>query len=255
MNKAKAAVFGAICVGTWLVASVAQATEVRFSSLAAAWVDVNPDTVSVMGNGTNVATLSWGVPKTMGDAPSSYVFETVSTPSSVLLPPSPSDPFELGTWTHQNTPILLSNDILQSATLRLDAAISVDGVDVGSRHFFFDFTHEEANNSDDPCLNGAPNGVGNNQNGCADRVTINYNTRSDSFAVNGVTYTITVSGSSSRMETVESQLNSFVILGMLQKSALVVSEPGMFVLLSLGLLSLGLRGLGLRDLSGRFRRG
>ncbi|MEJ2742983.1 MAG: choice-of-anchor K domain-containing protein [Gammaproteobacteria bacterium] len=213
MKKINKFTCGLLCAGALSVSSFANASVVKFSGLTASWINIDPVAISVSGNGTDTASMAWGTPLLTQGPQSDYVFETASTPFQVELPPSPSAAFDLGTWTFNNNPLSpntdIVNDILRSATLQLDTTIEVDGTSVGTKSFFFDFTHIETPNNDDPCANGDANNVDNNINGCADIVTVAANSLSESF--------------------------------LLELDPRNVSEPGTLALLGLGLAGLGVR--------------
>ncbi len=229
-------------LGLSLVAfgGTAQAALVTITDLDASWINVDPASITPSGNGTDSASISWGNPATSaGD--SGYTFTVASTPINRILPPSPSSIFELGTWIHRNNPI--TGTTLSTATLQLDAQVSVDGISQGGFSFLFDFTHDETPNGANPCANGGANGGGVNSNGCADLVTVSTNGLSDSILVGADLFTLTIDPlTSTSFETVEKRSNRFVIQGYWGLDTRAVPEPGILALLGMGFLGLGLAG-------------
>ena len=238
MTSHKAAIAAIFCLA--LSTTAAPAATVDITNLTASWININPNSITAVGNGTTLASMRWGTPIGAGGQ-SGYDFQTAAVPISNVLPPSPTSPFSLGTFTHINQPV--TGTSLTSATLQLDADIDVDSVSTGTHTFLLDFTHDETDNGADPCANGLPNGVGVNVNGCADLIDIVFNVLSDSFLVGSDLYTLTVSATSSSLQTVEEQSNRFDLRGVLTlRSAVDVPEPGTLALLALAtLMPLGAR--------------
>ena len=124
-------------------ANAATAEVITFNSLVGSWVNVLPVSgVTVSGNGTGSPSLRWGADAGLGQSGYDFVAET--TPFDQIIPPSPSPDFDLGSFTHINNPI--GPPTLASATLRLDADISVDLVNIGIVSFFIDFIHTLVDN-------------------------------------------------------------------------------------------------------------
>ncbi|MEO1201280.1 MAG: THxN family PEP-CTERM protein [Pseudomonadota bacterium] len=231
------------CVlGMSLVAfgGTAQAALVSITDLDASWINIDPGSITPSGNGTDFASMRWGT--VSGNNPQSgYDFGVAATPIDRILPPSPSTPFTLGTWTHLNNPILAPS--LTSATLQLDAAVSIDGSSQGVFSFLFDFTHFETPNNASTCANGGANGVGVNVNGCADLVTVSANAMSDSVLIGGDLFTLTLDSlTSTSFETIERANNRFTISGFWALDSRSVPEPGILTLLGMGFVGLGLAG-------------
>jgi hypothetical protein len=212
-----------------------QAALVSIENMAVSWLDPNPSSVTINGNGTSSASLYWGYPQYPGRA-SGYSFTTAPTPISYDVPPATED-FLLGTWTHYNYPI--RPPLLDSVRLVISAEISVDSVSQGVKNFYFDFTHNETYNQAHHCANGEMNGVGVNRNGCADIVDVSYNDLSDSFWVNGALFTLNLSGGSNHFETVENWTNMFNLFGSIVASDVTVPEPSTLALFSGGLAVFG----------------
>ena len=226
------------------LSTAASAALIVLDPLAASWINVNPAAgITVDNSDPTAPTLRWGT--STGSGQSGYDFETAATPLNIVLPPTPSADFSLGDFTHHNNPI--TGTSLTSATLQIEAGVTVDGVDVGTRTFLFDFTHEETPNGADPCANGEPNGSGVNVNGCADIITVTTSTLSDSFLVGGVEYTLSITGFQatsgpdagtivSSFETVEEATNTAVILA--NADLTEVPEPITLLMFGSGLLLL-----------------
>lgn len=183
--------------------------------------------------------MRWGSPVT-GSGQSGYDFSFAGAPITVDVPPN-SGAFGLGTFSHVNLPIFAGTGVLASATLALDAAIEIAGMPRGVFSFNFDFLHNETNNGDNPCADGGPNGVGVNDNGCADIVTVTTSSLSENFIVDGLVYTINVLGFStdggatisSIFRTRESAINLAEIYGSVSVAEIPV--PGALPLLLSGL--------------------
>lgn len=224
-SKFKVLVRSSVFATCFLVTGFAQAGLVSITSLNASWFNINPNSITALGNGTTTATISWGT----GSGQSGYGFTTSTTPINNSLPPSPSGAFDLGTWTHFNNPI--TGTTLSSATLQLAANIFVDGVDQGIKNFLFNFSHNETPNSG-TCAATTP---GVNVNGCADIVNVVYSLDSDTFVVGSDVYTLNILAGSSYFETMEQADNAFVIQGELALRSSVVPEPSALMLMGLGL--------------------
>ncbi|MEM7223743.1 MAG: THxN family PEP-CTERM protein [Pseudomonadota bacterium] len=233
-----------------LVASGAQAAVVTLNSITAAWVNIDPASISAINNGTTNPMIRWGNPAT-SRGQSGYDFDSATPPAiAVNIPPSPTPDFVLGEFIHRNNPI--TGTTLSSVTLQVTADISVDGNNIGTRDFFFDFTHEETPNGADPCANGEPNGgSGVNRNGCADIVTITFNDLSENFMVGNDLYTLFVRGFQDGgnlvegFETVEKKNNKADIIAFLEVDTRPgtpgqeIPEPGTLGLMAIGLLGMG----------------
>ena len=168
----------ALCALAVGAAAPASAVTVNLDSITAQWK--NP----IFSSGTPNASVdgnevSWGLP--FEDGPlSSYVFDPRQDLGVV-----PENPFLLGTFTHNNFPILLP--AIDSVDLELTVIGSIDGV-AFEIDPVFGFDHIETPNEAVPCGQGGPNP-------CADLVTLeNQQDLSEVVTVNGEEFTIVVEG-------------------------------------------------------------
>lgn len=178
--------------------SSAQAAEVIISNIQAQWQNAT----WANGVGTNVSThhnngsyrdpsISWGNSTGYGKSGYDFVAPASSFSTGVFdaVGGFDSGDFLVGTFTHRNNPI--TGNALETIQLLLTADLSINGAAAQTYSFLYDFTHDETDNNDRPC----PYGSGSvNSNGCADLVTFNFNSVSDSFFIDGTRYTLNLAG-------------------------------------------------------------
>ncbi len=223
----------ALAATTMLVGTAVNAASVNINTMSAAWNNAMPNNVTnLQGEGTS--TLSWGT----GNPQSSYVFDVMTTPALNV-----SNPFDLGTFTHNNYPI--TGTFLQSVDLDITVSGDIDGT-AFSIVRTFTFTHTETSNVSSQCP-GDPNP-------CPDKVDFdNDYSATEVVDMNGDLYTIILSGFQqggvpvTSFLTQEGQANSAI----LQASWEIVPAP--VPLPAAGVLLLGAVG-GLGALRARRKR-
>ena len=199
----------------------ASAAVVDFTNIKAEWYDVvslGGPAVTYTGNGTANASVRWG--SDQGNGRSGYDFEALAIPSLTVSPPGGSDITNIATFRHLNNPIA-SGTSISAIKLKFTTDVLVDSNPFGTVTFIYSFSHDETPNADNPCAYGGANNQGVNINGCADRVTVNFNSQSDFFDVNGYEYALDVVGfliggnPATNFLTVEGQSNTAQLRGKL----------------------------------------
>lgn len=255
MNYIRAIATAAVVSGISLMSSAAMAGVVTFSGISASWSNIQGGT-NVNYDPAGVTTAAyWG--NSTGSGQSGYEYAAVGSSFSETLPPSPSNDFILGTFTHFNNPIS-SGTSITGIRLSITANVDVDGIGQGAKTFVYDFAHWETTNSSDPCANGEANDQGVNIEGCADRVKVNFNSLSNSFLIGGDLYSLEMRGflfgdlatgtPATEFWTIEEASNEAFLRGRVTLRSEIgpdpqeeISEPGALGLLGLGLAALGLR--------------
>lgn len=176
------------------LAAPASAAVVDFTNIKATWYDVvslGGPAVTFTGNGTGNASVRWG--SDTGFGRSGYDFEALAIPSLTVSPPGGSATTSIATFRHVNFPISAGTSITE-LKLKFTTDVTVDSNPLGNVTFIYSFTHDETPNADNPCAYGGANNQGVNINGCADKVSVNFNSQSDFFTIDGYDYALDVVG-------------------------------------------------------------
>ncbi len=230
-NLAKAA--ASIIAAGAMMAGSALAGTVTVSDIKGSWINIAPGSgISVTDNGTDSPSLRWGDPATWRGK-SGYDFD--ASPDIITVVP-PDTQVTLGQFTHLNNPIYGTS--LESATLQVDLNVNVDGSDIGMYTFYFDFTHDETNNTGSGC--------------CNDLITVTTNSMSQMFQIGGVNYTLSVLGFNVGGQIVETfstkeKRNNYADLIATITAVNEVPLPAALPLFLAGLAGLGFAGRGRRS--------
>lgn len=227
-----------VLAGTFITAISAIGEAQAFSlSTSGTWTDAIDSFGgnAIFGQGTNQ--ISWGA----GNAKSSYVFTGIN-PAQEKTEAELTNPFLLGTFTHNNVPIFFPS--LDSATLNV--AFNLDAV---TSTFSFRFAHNETSNSPGTCLPGSVSI-------CDDVVTFPTATSSETITLDGVDYNLTLIGFSqnngativSSFLTQENRSNQAGLYAQLTRSPNQAAVPEPFSIIATG-LALGM-GATLKKLRG-----
>ena len=166
-------------------------TTIDFTNITAQWFDVAGGTnVNFTGSNTSNAAVFWG----SGGNQSGYRFQAVALPQLIVDPlTNTSAVTNIGQFTHYNLPINAGTSIT-GLKLKFTSDVLVNGGLFGTVNFIYAFNHFETPNGSDPCANGGANDTGININGCADRVSVNFNQNSGAFSIGNVDYALDVRG-------------------------------------------------------------
>ncbi len=225
-----------------VLAAPASAAVVDFTNIKGEWFDVvslGGPAVSYTGNGTANASVRWG--SDTGSGRSGYDFEALAIPQLTVSPPSGSATSSIATFRHVNNPIS-SGTSISSIKLKFTTDVLVDSNPFGTVTFVYSFSHDETPNADNPCAYGGANNQGVNINGCADRVTVNFNSQSDFFTIDGYEYAMDVVGflvggnPATNFLTVEQRTNTAELRGrlVLYSEAGGVPEPATWAMFIAG---------------------
>lgn len=171
----------------------AAAATVAFSNVKGEWLDPVGNSITTTNNNSSNAQVRWGVPAESGGQKSGYNFIGTDFGPLVVGPGGSSGVATIGTFQHVNFPIN-SGTSITGIKLKFTADVLIDSVNQGTRTFTYNFTHFETPNSDNPCADGGAQGVGINDNGCADHVQMNFNSVSDTFMIGADKYTLDLAG-------------------------------------------------------------
>jgi hypothetical protein len=217
-----AALFTMTCSGNYLAA----ADIITIDSVTGTWGSIIGGQ-NVSGAGTN--SIFWG---SAGDERSGYNFQGNAPP---IFPVDINTPFNLGTFTHFNEPIPVGSAIT-GARLTTKVDLTINGVQQQGLTFVYDFLHNETPNVAGQCPPGSVSV-------CDDIVALTNNTPlSDSFFVNGVNYTINVSGfmiggsTFTQFLTQENKTNSAILQASIASIGVAVPEPSTYLIMGSTLL-------------------
>jgi hypothetical protein len=190
-------------VAAIFLAGAANASQITILSINSGWeveslVDTYNRNALLTGEGTN--TIRWGKSFPGYSGRSGFRFEETSVGTSH----DANTLFNVGVFTHLNR-VIYMGEHLDVARLNMQVTASFDGI-VKTFNTSYRFSLWETPNYDNPCANGEKNNLSStgavtgqgsllNQNGCADRVMLLTNdAKTDSFTVNGLTYTFQLFG-------------------------------------------------------------
>lgn len=236
-----AAVAGAAVVSSLMLAgSALAAVQVEFKNVKGEWTNaVGGANLSYSDNGSDNAKVRWGV--STGYGQSGYNFVGSDFSASLDQNIDSSGAVNIGEFQHVNFPINAGGSI-SAITLLFTTDVWAGGSFLGTKTFEYNFSHWETTNNSNPCANGGWNNSGINANGCADRVTMNFNSNSEVFQIDGKEYTLNIDGflvdgsPSGGFWTKEQALNSAYIRGKidLYSVASAVPEPTTWALMIVG---------------------
>ncbi len=221
-----------------IAAPSAGAQIVDVTQIGSSWGSVTGGSNVTINNGGSPITVRWGSQTSR----SGYDFTNSPTPLQLDLTPGFAL-FNIGTFVHRNFTIPSGGGIT-GVELGIDLSFD-DNPTVFSQ--FFNISHTETPNGENPCADGNPNGIGVNINGCADLVTFDGSGSGSSIDIGGVTYELSLEGFSSdplnfngtnQFWTVEGQVNSAFLFGRLAV-ANDVPEPTTLAMLSFVLIGIG----------------
>ncbi len=240
--KAKwAAGAAAVVVSSLMMAgSALAAVQVEFKNVKGEWVSpVGGSSITYSNNNSDNAQVRWGT--STGYGKSGYNFIGTDFSASLNQDIDSSGAVNIGEFQHVNFPIS-SGGSIEGITLMFTTDVWAAGSFLGTKTFEYNFSHWETTNSSNPCANGGWNNTGINANGCADQVTMNFNSNSQVFVIDGKEYTLNIAGflvdgvPSGGFWTKEQALNSAFIRGKidLYSVASAVPEPTTWALMIVG---------------------
>jgi opacity protein-like surface antigen len=241
-SKVKWVVTGAAAIASLALAdAAAAAVQVEFKNVKGEWTNpVGGANLTYTNNNSDDAQVRWGVSAGQGGR-SGYNF--VGTDFSAVLEQDvdSSGAVNIGEFWHVNFPIN-SGGSISAITLMFTTDVWVGANFLGTKTFEYNFSHWETTNNAQPCANGGANNSGINSNGCADRVTMNFNSNSEVFVIDGKEYTLNIDGflvngsPTGGFWTREEAANSAYIRGKidLYSVASAVPEPTTWALMIVG---------------------
>ena len=249
MNKLKfqvkaPAVISALVLAAAIATPAAAAVQVEFKNVAGAWFDpVDGVNVNIAANGGD-GTIRWG--QSTGYGQSGYNFVGADFSASLDQAIDSSGSVNIGEFQHVNFPIS-SGGSITGVGLRFTTDVWADGSFLGTKTFEYNFSHNETTNNANPCANGQANGGGINANGCADRVTMNFNSNSQVFQIGDKQYTLNLDGflvdgsPSGGFWTKENAVNSAYIRGKIDLYSVAsgVPEPATWAMMIIGFGGVG----------------
>jgi len=221
----------AVVFGAALAGPAAAAVQVEFKNVTGQWINpIGGSNVHVAANGGD-GTIRWGTSTGFGQ--SGYNFIGTDFSASLNQDIDSSGAVNIGEFQHLNFPINTGGSIT-NVGLRFTTDVWVGTDFLGTKTFEYNFSHLETPNQANPCANGQSSGSSINANGCADRVTMNFNSNSEVFNIGGKQYTLNLDGflvdgdPSAGFWTKEKATNSAYIRGKidLYSVAAGVPEPG-----------------------------
>jgi len=170
--------------------AMATTTDITFSNVKATWfAPIGGSNRTPVDNGTDNAAYYWG----NGSQQSGYRFQTDIPVISVDTDTQTSGITSIGTFTHYNYPIS-SNSGISGIKLQLTMDVTVGTEVMHDINFIYAFNHWETPNSSNPCADDGAHGVGINDNGCADNVSVNFLQESGFFTIDNIEYALDVEG-------------------------------------------------------------
>jgi len=185
----KSGLFGVAFI---ISSGAASAATININDVTAYWSSATLEYADSEGetqaDGVGTNRISWGEEFKDGGQ-SAYIVNGVDG----VVGLAPETEFVLGTFTHENRPIL--RPTLETAILMVEIDVEGAGIIEAS----FEFTHTETLNSADPCQfandDDLTNGVGVNVNGCADQVEATVQlTSSPTVMIGGLEYFLNIVG-------------------------------------------------------------
>ena len=238
------ALISALVLAAAIATPAAAAVQVEFKNVAGVWFDPAGGTnIAIAANGGD-GTIRWGQSTGYGQSGYNFIGADFSTSLDQAIDSSGS--VNIGEFQHANLPIH-SGGAISGVGLRFTTDVWADGSFLGTKTFEYNFSHNETTNQSNPCANGQANGGGVNVNGCADQVTMNFNSNSQVFLIGGKQYTLNLDGflvdgsPSGGFWTKEQAVNSAFIRGKIDLYSVAsgVPEPATWAMMIIGFGGVG----------------